>query len=54
MIRVRVFDKKKMVEFHKFFINEWCANKYVRKLRHSTNLQVIGVPEYVKSNDIQR
>lgn len=48
MIRVRVFNKEKCTEFSKYFVNEFFANKFCRKLRYSTKLQVIGVPEYVQ------
>lgn len=52
MIRVRIFDKTRMVEFHKLFINEWCAQKYIRKLRYSKKLQVVGEPEYVTREQV--
>lgn len=48
MIKLRVFDKVKQVEFEKYFVNEWSALKYKRKLRNSKRLQVIGEMEYVK------
>lgn len=53
MIRVRIFDKKSLKEFSKYFVNEYCAMKYARKLRHSKNLQVVGELEYVPYNDVQ-
>lgn len=53
MIRIRLFDKVKKVEFCKYFVNEWYATKFCRKLKYSQKLQVIGVPEYVNYNDLQ-
>lgn len=53
MIRVRVFDKTTLKEFSKYFVNEYCAMKYARKLRYSKKLQVVGGLEYVSYNDIQ-
>ena len=47
MIRVRIFDKTQEKEFSKYFINEYSAMKFIRKLRYSTKLQVIGEFEYV-------
>lgn len=47
MIKVRVFDKTKQVEFAKLFVNEWSAIKFIRKVRHSNKLQIIGEMEYV-------
>lgn len=49
MIKLRIFNKETKKEFPKYFINEWCAMKFKRKLRHSTKLQVIGEMEYVKN-----
>ena len=49
MIKLRIFNKEKQVEFAKYFINEWSAMKFKRKLRHSKKLQVIGGMEYVKN-----
>ena len=47
MIKVRIFDKTQGKEFSKYFINEYSAMKFIRKLRYSTKLQVIGEFEYV-------
>ena len=49
MIKLRIFDKEKQVEFPKYFVNEWSALKYKRKLRYSKRLQVIGDMEFVKA-----
>lgn len=49
MIKLRIFNKEKRFEFAKYFVNEWSAMKFKRKLRHSKKLQVIGGMEYVKN-----
>jgi hypothetical protein len=48
MIKLRIFNKETQQEFAKYFINEYCAMKFKRKLRYSKKLQVIGEMEYVK------
>lgn len=48
MIRVRVFNKKSLKEEARYFVNEWSAMKFKRKLRHSKVYQVVGELEYVK------
>lgn len=49
MIKLRIFDKEKQVEFPKYFVNEWSALKFKRKLKYSKKLQVVGDMEFVNS-----
>lgn len=53
MIKVRVFDKTKLKEFNKYFINEWYARKFIHKVRYSNKLQIIGEMEYVRKEDVK-
>lgn len=46
-IKVRVFNKKSLKEEARYFINEWCAMKFMRKLRHRAVYQVVGTMERV-------
>lgn len=52
MIVLELFDKNTKKIFKKYFVNEFSAFKYKRKMKYAKNIQVVGEPYYMSKESI--